>query len=53
MGRVRLSQVLSQVPRSRVLDPVRLAARMKRLRREFRLRGIHVDFTPINGESMA
>jgi len=31
---------------------VRLAARMKRLRREFRLHGFQVDFTPINGESM-
>jgi len=30
-----------------------LAARMKRLRREFRLHGIEVDFKPINGESMA
>lgn len=37
----------------RVLDPARLAARMRRLRREFRLHGIDLDFKPINGESMA
>jgi transposase len=37
----------------RVMDPARLAARMKRLRREFRLHGIDLDFKPINGESMA
>lgn len=36
-----------------VMDAARLAARMKRLRREFRLHGIDLEFKPINGESMA
>jgi len=37
----------------RVMDAARFAARMKRLRREFRLHGMDLDFKPINGESMA
>jgi hypothetical protein len=36
-----------------VMDAARLAARMKRLRREFRLHGTDLDFKPLNGESMA